>query len=116
MSFVFSLGFDLTESFSHLCSDLFRRFQIVIEFLLVDLVLSCKKLGKLGLSLLQVHSLTSPHVLNAVFHDVLLNQLASLGLPVRLMSQVMLATDVIHLLCLFLIGHNSKRSVSAFLK
>ena len=82
--------------------------QIVIEFLLVDLVLSCKKLGKLGLSILQVHSLTSPHVLDAVFHDILLNQLASLGLPVRLMSQVMLATDVINLLSLFLIGHKQQ--------
>ena len=79
-----------------------RRFHIVIEFLLVDSVLGSEKLSQLGLPLLEVDSITSPHVLDAILDNVLLNDLASFGFPVSLVSQVVVATDVVHLFGMFL--------------
>lgn len=89
------------QSLEHLLTNLLRRFHIVIEFLLVDAVLGSEKLSQLGLSLLEVDSLTSSHVLDAVLDNVLLNDLASFGFPVSLVSQVVVATDVVHLFGMF---------------
>ena len=101
-SFLLSLVLQSLQPLEHLLSDLLGRFQIVIEFLLIDAVLGGEQLGELGLSDLEVGGLASLHVLNAVPHDVLLDYLASLGLPVGLVGQVVVTADVIHLLGVFL--------------
>ena len=51
---------------------------------------------------LEVGGLTAAHVLDPVPHDVLLDDLLRLLLPIRLVRQVMVAADVVQLLRLFL--------------
>jgi len=75
---------------------------VVVKFLLVDAILSCQELSKLSLSLLKIDGLAAPHVLNTVTHDVLLNHFAGLAFPVSFVSQVLVTSDVIHRLGMFL--------------
>ena len=84
------------KTLEHLFTDLLGRFQVVVKLLFINAIFSCKKLSEFGLPLLKVGSLSAAHVVNAVTDDVLLDKLASLGLPVGLVCQVQVATDVVH--------------------
>jgi len=98
---IFTLALKGLKSLEHLLTDLLRRFQIIVEFLFVDAILSGKKLSKLGLPLLEVDSLSTAHVVDTVLDDALLDKFASLGLPMSLMSHVVVPTDVTNLFSMF---------------
>jgi len=100
--FLLALCLQGLQALEHLLTDLLRRFQIVVEFLFVNAVLSGKKLGKASLPLLKVGCLSSTHVLDAVANNVLLDQLARLPLPIGLVSQVLVSFDVVHHVLVFL--------------
>ena len=88
MSLLLALTLEKLESVEHFLTDLLRRFQVVVKFLLVDAILSCEELSKLSLSLFEIDGLAASHVLNTVTHNVLLDHFAGLTFPVSFVSQV----------------------------
>ena len=55
--------------------------------------------------------MTSSHVLDAIFDDVLLNHLASLSFPASLVVQVLVTFDVVELFGLFLLGERNNEQL-----
>ncbi len=102
VALLLTLGLQCLQALEHLFTDLLRRFQVVVEFLLINAILSSEKLCKSCLALLKVGSLAPSHVLNAVLDDVAFDGLASFRLPVGLVCQVVETFDVIHLASEFL--------------
>lgn len=102
LALLLSFAFEHLQTLEHLLANLLRRLKIVVKFLFVDAILSCKELSKLGLSLFKVSGLTTAHVLNAVANNVLFDHFSCLRLPVGLMCQVGVSSDVVHHLCMFL--------------
>ena len=93
-----ALSFEHLEALEHFLSDLLRCLHVVVKFLLVDAVLSAKKLCQPGLSLLKVNSLPFVHIADLVSHDVFLDKMSCFYLPVGFVLHVVVASDVIHLL------------------
>ena len=91
-----SLSFEHLEPLKHFLTHLLRGLHVIIEFLLVDSILSCQQLGQAGLSLLKIRSLTPFHIGDTVPHDAFLNDFPCLNLPIGLMLQILEASDVIH--------------------
>ena len=91
-----ALGFEHLQPLEHLLSDLLRRLHIVMKFLLVNAVLGGEELCQPSLSFLKVGSLALFVVIDSVVDDVLLYHFARLNLPVRLVLQVVMTSDVIH--------------------
>ena len=97
-----TLGLQGLKTLEHLLTDLLRRFKVVVKFLLVDAILSGKQLSQFGFPLFKVGGFTAAHVFDAVANYVLLNHFIRFRLPVRLVGQVVVATNVVHHLCVFL--------------
>ena len=91
-----ALGFEHLQPLEHLLTDLLRRLHIVMKFLLVDAVLGGEKLCQPSLSFLEVSGLALFVIVDSVVDDVLFYQFARLDLPVRLVLQVVMTSDVIH--------------------
>ena len=91
-----ALGFEHLQPLEHLLTDLLRRLHIVMKFLLVDTVLGGEELCQPSLSFLEVSGLALFVIVDSVVDDVLFYQFARLDLPVRLVLQVVMTSDVIH--------------------
>ena len=90
-----SLLLELVETDSHLLSDLLGSFQVLHELLLKHHVLLLEQGGQLGSSLVEVALLSPLHVLQSVSNQVLLDNVFGLGLPVGLVEQVSVTSDII---------------------
>ena len=97
-----TLGLQGLQTLKHLLTHLLRSLHVVVELLLIDAILGGEKLGEASLALLEVSSLTAAHIGDTVADDLLLDELVGLGLPVRLVSQVPITTDVVVDLLVFL--------------
>jgi len=96
VSFLLALTLEKLKSLEHFLTDLLRRFQVVVKFLLVDAIFSCQELSKSSLSLFEIDCLAASHVFNTVTNDVLLDHFTGLAFPVRFVGQVLVSSDVIH--------------------
>ena len=92
---LFTSALEVLESLEHLLANLLRRFQVVVKFLFVDSVLSGEELSEADPPLFEVDSLALTHFDDAVLHDVFVDQLAGLGLPMGLVSQAACDLDVV---------------------
>lgn len=69
--------------------------KVVVEFLFIDTVFSGKQLCQAGFSHLEIGSLATAHIVDTVFDDILLDEFFGFDLPVGLVSQVVMAADII---------------------
>jgi len=76
--------------------------KVVVEFLFIDTVFSGKQLCQAGFSHLEIGSLATAHIVDTVFDDILLDEFFGFDLPVGLVSQVVMAADIIILFRKFL--------------
>lgn len=84
LTFSFTLGFQILKTLEHFFSDLFRRFQIVIELFFVHTVFSIEKSCKFGFSDLEILSVSGFHLGNPLGDSVLLNKFVCFCFPVSL--------------------------------
>ena len=76
--------------------------KVVVEFLFIDTVFSGKQLCQARFSHLEIGSLATAHIVDTVFDDILLDEFFGFDLPVGLVSQVVMAADIIILFRKFL--------------
>ena len=93
-AFLLALGLQSLKAFEHLLTNLLGSLHVIIEFLFIDAVFGGKELCEASLTLLEIGSFTAAHISNSVANDVLLDQFVCLGLPVRLVCQISIATNL----------------------